>query len=103
MPIYEYQCAGCGYRSENFVWHISGDEVRCPHCNGVMARLFTTSNMVLLNRQKPRPFKHDPKECDADKDIWLGVKTDVEKGTMTQKEYRFWKDEMEKSHPEIIT
>lgn len=66
-------------------------------------RLFTTSNMMLLNRQKPIPFKHEPKECDADKDIWLSVKADAERGDMTKREYRFWKDEMEKSHPEIIT
>jgi len=102
MPIYDYQCVKCGYRSENFVWHLKQGEIVCPHCKGSMARLFTTSIMPLLNRQKPCSFKHEPKECDADKDIWLSVKADAERGNMTQREYRFWKDELEKSHPEII-
>ena len=102
MPIYNYQCPKCGYCSEEFVWKYKG-EVLCPVCKSTMTQLFTTSNMVLLNRQKPCSFKHEPKECDADKDIWLSVKADAERGNMTQKEYQFWKDELEKSHPEIIT
>lgn len=102
MPIFNFQCPNCGYQSEEFVWHLH-DEVICPKCHKPMTRLYTTSNMVLLNRQKPVPFKHEPKECDADKDIWLSVKADAERGKMTKKEYTFWKDEMEKSHPEIIT
>ncbi len=33
MPIYEYQCAGCGRRVE--VWlRASGDQPHCPVCGG---------------------------------------------------------------------
>ena len=101
MPMYNFQC-GCGYRSEEFVWHI-GDVVYCPRCHGQMERLFTRTNMRLLNRSKPCSFQHRPEEMDADKDIWATVITDAQRGTLKKDDYKFWKKEMAKSHPEIIT
>jgi len=102
MPIYEYQCAKCGDRAENFVWHISGQEVKCKKCGGVMARLFTVSNLPLLNRQKPRPYRYDFRKCSATEDAFESCKRDYEKGRTGTKEVEYWKKAVEEENPNLI-
>jgi len=58
--------------------------------------------MPLLNRQKPMGFKYDPKEMNADKDIWKTVITDTESGKTTKAEIKWWKKEIEKNNPNLI-
>jgi len=82
--------------------HDMNQPVYCPICSDVMARVFTTSNMILTNRQKPRPFKHEPQECNADKDIWLSVIKDAERKKISKKEFNFWKKEVQKNDPTLI-
>jgi len=101
MPLYDFQCPGCGYRSNTFVWNMH-NKVICPHCGETMMRLFTTSNMILLNRQKPRCFKHNPEECNADKDIWKTVIEDQKRGNLAPGELEFWKKEVSKNNPDVI-
>jgi putative FmdB family regulatory protein len=101
MPIYRYKCTKCNLDSEEFVWN--GDaHISCPECGTEMIRLFTTSNMPLLNREKPISFKYDPHEPNADKNIWKTVISDAEKGKLHPGELKFWKREMAKSNPNVI-
>ena len=101
MPLYDYQCPDCCYRTNTFVWSM-GHGVVCPHCGTRMTRLFTTSNMYLLGREKPVPFKFEPKECNADKDIWKSVIEDDKKGKLAPGELKFWKKEVEKNNPNLV-
>lgn len=39
MPIYEYECDGCGYRFERYQSIASGPVKRCPHCGGAVRRV----------------------------------------------------------------
>lgn len=102
MPIYDYQCNACGYRSSEFVWVTAKDGIVCPRCHNQMIRLFTTSNMFLLNRQKAVPFKFDPHEPSADKSLWKSVISDAEKGKLHPGELKWWKKEIGKTSPNII-
>lgn len=102
MPIFDYECKTCGYRSSEFVWITAKDGVVCPRCHDQMTRLFTTGNMVLLNRQKAVPFKFDPKEPNADKSIWKSVIVDAQKGVLQKGELEYWKKEISKTSPNII-
>lgn len=34
MPIYPYECSGCGERGEYFVHSIDGDPSECLECHG---------------------------------------------------------------------
>lgn len=41
MPLYEYQCAKCGKRTEK-IESVSGPHLKkCPHCGGKVERLLT--------------------------------------------------------------
>ena len=41
MPLYEYQCAKCGKRTEK-IENVSGPHLKkCPHCGGKVERLLT--------------------------------------------------------------
>ena len=41
MPLYEYQCAKCGKRTEK-IENVSGPHLKkCPHCEGKVERLLT--------------------------------------------------------------
>ena len=41
MPLYEYQCAKCGKRTEK-IESVSGPHLKkCPHCGGKVERLVT--------------------------------------------------------------
>lgn len=41
MPLYEYQCAKCGRRTEK-IENVSGPHLKkCPHCGGKVERLLT--------------------------------------------------------------
>ena len=41
MPLYEYQCAKCGRRTEK-IESVSGPHLKkCPHCGGKVERLVT--------------------------------------------------------------
>ena len=41
MPLYEYQCAKCGKRTEK-IENVSGPHLKkCPHCGGKVERLVT--------------------------------------------------------------
>lgn len=102
MPLYDYQCPNCGRRDLEFVWTNSSKQIMCRNCKTPMIKLFTTSNLVLLNRQKPVPFKFEPKEGNADKEIWQTVIHDAEKGKLKKGELEHWKKEVSKSNPNII-
>ena len=101
MPIYNYECK-CGYFSDTFVWKIE-EVVLCSQCYKPMQRLFTGSNLHLLNRQKPTSFKYEFKECDATKDLYESCRMDFKHKKTNLKELKFWKNRMERDHPEIIT
>ena len=41
MPLYEYQCAKCGKRTEK-IENLSGPHLKkCPHCGGKVERMVT--------------------------------------------------------------
>ena len=41
MPLYEYQCAKCGRKTEK-IENVSGPHLKkCPHCGGKVERLLT--------------------------------------------------------------
>jgi putative FmdB family regulatory protein len=41
VPLYEYQCAKCGKRTEK-IENVSGPHLKkCPHCGGKVERLLT--------------------------------------------------------------
>ena len=41
MPLYEYQCAKCGKRTEK-IENVSGPHLKkCPHCSGKVERLLS--------------------------------------------------------------
>ena len=41
MPLYEYQCAKCGKRTEK-IENVSGPHLKkCPHCGGKVERLLS--------------------------------------------------------------
>ena len=41
MPLYEYQCAKCGRRTEK-IENVAGPHLKkCPHCGGKVERLLT--------------------------------------------------------------
>lgn len=101
MPLHDFQCPKCCYRANIFVWTWK-HKASCPHCNIEMTKLFTTSNMVLLNRQKAVPFKFEPKEANADKGIWKSVIEDEKRGVLAPGELKFWKKEVEKNNPNLI-
>jgi len=101
MPIYDYQCV-CGYRSEKFVWAGKENKVFCPICHKHMKKLFTTTSSLLPGREKPVPFKFDPKEPSADKSIWKSVISDAEKGKLHPGELKWWKKEIGKTSPNLI-
>lgn len=101
MPIYNYKCE-CGYSSDTFVWKME-EVVLCPCCHKPMQRLFTGSNLHLLNRQKPVPFKYEQKECNATKELYESCRMDFKHKKTGLGELKFWKDRMERDHPEMIT
>lgn len=101
MPLYDFQCPNCCYRTNTFVWS-QKHEALCPHCNTEMAKLFTGTSSLLPNREKPVPFKFEPKECSADKDIWKSVIEDDKRGKLAPGELRFWKEEVSKNNPNLI-
>jgi putative FmdB family regulatory protein len=39
MPLYEYQCTGCGQRIEVLRRFSDAPLVECPHCGGVLTKL----------------------------------------------------------------
>ena len=44
MPIYEYECRGCGHQFEQLIR--TGDEPSCPSCQGVdLERLLSQVSM----------------------------------------------------------
>ena len=40
MPLYEYQCQGCGQTFEKLTFHEEG-QVRCPKCGGGVQKLMS--------------------------------------------------------------
>jgi len=63
MPIYEYECDGCGYRFERHQSIASEPVKRCPHCGGGVRRVINPVGIIFKGSgfyvtDHPRPGKH---------------------------------------------
>ncbi len=63
MPIYEYECDGCGYRFERHQSIASEPVKRCPHCRGPVRRVIYPVGIIFKGSgfyvtDHPRPGKH---------------------------------------------
>jgi len=47
MPIYEYQCAGCGKKHEVVQRHNDKPLTTCPDCGGPVTKLISSTSFVL--------------------------------------------------------
>ncbi len=47
MPIYEYECEGCGHIFEEWQKDFKEREVRCPNCNSPARRLISHTSFIL--------------------------------------------------------
>jgi len=53
MPIYEYQCAGCGRRVEVLV-RSAASEATCPHCGSPLGeKLFSVPHVLSAESRRP--------------------------------------------------
>ena len=53
MPIYEYQCAGCGQRVEVLV-RSAGSEAICPQCGSQLSeKLFSVPHVMSGETRRP--------------------------------------------------
>ncbi len=55
MPVYEYQCGGCGQRFETFQSvHANPDDTKCSHCGAKKAtRLMSAFASKVVGTAKP--------------------------------------------------
>jgi putative FmdB family regulatory protein len=47
MPIYEYQCSGCGKKHEVVQRHNDKPLSKCPDCGASMTKLISSTSFVL--------------------------------------------------------
>jgi putative FmdB family regulatory protein len=45
MPLYEYQCAKCGKKSEFIQSFSDPRETKCPHCGGALKKLLSSPSV----------------------------------------------------------
>lgn len=65
MPIYEYECDGCGHRFERHQSIASEPVKRCPHCGGAVRRVIYPVGIIFKGSgfyvtDHPRPGKPGP-------------------------------------------
>ena len=65
MPIYEYECDGCGYRFERYQSIASEPVKRCSHCGGAVRRVIYPVGIIFKGSgfyvtDHPRPLACHP-------------------------------------------
>ncbi len=76
MPIYEYQCTACGYKTDILQKFSDPPETHCPHCNqDALHKNITAPSFHLAGsgwyatdyKDKPAPAKFDQETTATDK------------------------------------